>query len=123
MASKIDPFAKFLGLIPDEKVAEMAGVKPSTVEKYRDKAGIAPYDPEAAQGDENAPSDAPQSAPAAPKVEAVPAPEVDYFAIQVLSSVRRGSRVIPRSIFRGAVARKIAEQLEPSDYVVLNGLD
>lgn len=35
MASKIDPYKHLLGKVDDEKIAEMAGVKPATVTAYR----------------------------------------------------------------------------------------
>ncbi len=43
MASKIAEFAHLLGKVPDEKIAEMADVKPDTVARYRKAEGIAEF--------------------------------------------------------------------------------
>lgn len=40
MASKLQPFGHLLGKVPDDKIAEMAEVKPATVAAYRRDRGI-----------------------------------------------------------------------------------
>jgi len=135
MASKIDPFAHLLGKIPDEKIAEMAGVKPATVANYRRDQGIDALD---GQPDEDAlaelqdatddEDDQAEEAKAADESEGAsepePAPEVPPvpgpFRIKVLRTVVRefknakGKTVkvrIPRSEFSGETARTLAAEL------------
>lgn len=43
MASKLDPFLNLLGTVPDERIAEMAGLKPATVTAKRQELKIAAF--------------------------------------------------------------------------------
>lgn len=112
MGSKIDPFAELLGKVSDERIAEMAGVRVSTVVAYRARLGIGLPDPD--QGtdqpdpDENlAPEESDTFDLDDLDVEALPAPG----CVRVLTSTwvdpwvnGRARRLGRKDVFTGADA-------------------
>lgn len=122
MNAELDHYLDLVGKVPAEKIAETAGVPVADVEAWlAHLEGKADQEPEKARRSKTEPKPkTPKPAPARPRKVAV---------IQVLRSTaisveaQNGRRLrlpVPRSIYRGELARRYAALLEEgTDYRVL----
>lgn len=119
MDDKIAPFAELLGKVPDERIAEMAGVDVADVQAAREPAPAAPAAapkvpkvPKVPKGKKPANPKAATAVEPAPAPAHAPAAEGAPKALRVkvglrIPNVHGGDRFVPRSIYRGAVAAKL----------------
>lgn len=110
----LDPYVELVGKVPPEKIAETAGVELAEVEAW-----LADREPSVKGKAKSKPAS--KSAPA-------PAPRRAVEAIQVLQATaisvenKRGQRLripVPRSIYRGNIARKYAQLLREDEFRVI----
>lgn len=125
MASKRDDYVEMLGAMPDEEVAKIADVKPSTVAGWRKQLKIARFgDDTAATTVEDSPVDVDPPKQAAAPVVKMPAPS----CVRALVSRKfpgptgRTFRLDFRGIFRKEVAawlwehhRDLVERFPPEE--------
>lgn len=111
MASKVDPYAHLLGDVPDEKIAEMAGVKTATVKAYRLKLEGA--------ADLSADPGTMLESPTVPVMPAAAAPPPPHTIRLTRFAHYTGTRqsgkpvslTLAASVYRGRMAAKVLEVL------------
>lgn len=118
MAHALDEYKDLLGKVSLEKIAETAGVSLDEVTAWA--GGQAPNAPKASPA--KAPKAAPAAKPRAPRIEAIRVLETTAISIET----PRGRRVrvsVPKSIYRGDIARKYASILSADTFEVLHSED
>ncbi|HYD02633.1 MAG TPA: hypothetical protein VEB22_15505 [Phycisphaerales bacterium] len=120
MATNLESYAEMLGKVSLAKIAETAGVSLAEVEAWaKAKAGGAPPADETPEKPERI-----NGKKVAVKPPPARKPEVIHVPVTTAISVEtpKGKRVrlpVPRSIYRGELARKYASLLKPSEYTVI----
>lgn len=133
-AHPLDAFADLAGKVPAAKIAEMADTSVETVEDWLEDLGVPRFGPPAPEPEAKAAEPAAPPEPlAAAKPEPAPTPGPKpagrIACIQVLRTTAisvksaRGRRVritVPRSLYRGELARKYAGLLDEADFRVVS---
>lgn len=117
--SKLDEFADLIGKVPADKIAETAGASLAEVEAWiATRAGGAPPAAKPPKPEQPTSKPAARAAPRAPRVEVIRVKATTAISVET----KNGKRVkvpVPKSIYRGDLARKYAGILKPSEFEIL----